>query len=73
MSDFIDNHDKQKAPYAFIQWKGTDVCMDFECVCGGRCHFDGFGLYTVRCDHCGAAWEMPCYVTPRLANDPSGN
>lgn len=27
-------------PYAFIQWKGTDVCMDFHCECGAHCHFN---------------------------------
>lgn len=33
--------DEPENPYAFIQWKGTDVCMDFHCECGAHCHFDG--------------------------------
>ena len=28
MSKFISDGD-QEGPHAFIQWKGTDVCMDY--------------------------------------------
>lgn len=66
MSGFIG--DKTTDPYAFIQWKGTDVCMDFHCKCGAHCHFDGDFAYVVKCPHCEAIWEMPCYVTPRKTN-----
>lgn len=52
-------------PHAFIQWKGTDVCMDFHCECGACCHFDGDFAYTVRCPHCEAVWEMPRNIFPR--------
>ena len=52
-------------PRAFIQWKGTDVCMDFHCECGAYCHFDGYFAYTVKCPHCGAVWEMPHNLFPR--------
>lgn len=50
---------------AFIQWKGTDVCMDFRCTCGGSFHFDGFFAYAVQCGDCGTIWEMPSKVFPR--------
>ena len=66
---FIDS--KPADPYVFIQWKGTDVCMDFYCKCGAHCHFDGDFAYAVRCPHCHTVWEMPCYVTPREANPSS--
>lgn len=39
MSDFIE--DTPDRAHAFIQWKGTDVCMDFHCECGVHMHFDG--------------------------------
>lgn len=52
-------------PYAFLQWKGTDACFDFHCECGAHCHFDGYFAYTVKCPHCGAAWEMPFNLFPR--------
>jgi hypothetical protein len=65
MSQFLN--DKPANPHAFIQWKGTDVCMDFHCACGEHCHFDGDFAYAVQCPHCATVWEMPCYVTPRRA------
>jgi hypothetical protein len=63
MSNFIG--DDVDDPHAFIQWKGTNVCMDFYCECGAQCHFDGGFAYAVKCPHCGTVWEMPCLVKPR--------
>lgn len=54
-------------PHAFIQWKGTNVCMDFRCECGANCHFDGDFAYTVKCQHCKTVWEMPFNIFPRKA------
>ncbi len=56
-------------PHAFIQWKGTDVCMDFWCKCGAQGHFDGDFAYTVKCGKCGTVYEMPCYAYPREVVD----
>ena len=67
MSKFISDGG-QEGPHAFIQWKGTDVCMDFHCECGAHCHFDGDFAYAVKCPHCNTIWEMPCYLIPRKAN-----
>lgn len=49
---------------ANIQWKGTDVCLDFQCACMGneygyQGHFDGFFASALRCTRCGAVYEMP--------------
>ncbi len=41
----------------FIQWKGTDVCLDFYCPCGAHGHFDGDFAYNVRCPNCGSAFR----------------
>ena len=65
MSKFIEESDGIENPYAFIQWKGTDVCMDFHCECGAHCHFDGYFAYTVKCPHCETIWEMPTFIVPR--------
>ena len=43
---------KTHRPHTFIQWKGTDVCMDFTCVCGACSHFDEEFLYFVKCVAC---------------------
>lgn len=67
MSNLIE--DESKNPYAFIQWKGTNVCMDFHCDCGAHCHYDGYFAYVVQCPHCGAKWEMPELVKPRRVNE----
>ncbi len=55
-------------PSVFVQWKGTDVCMDFHCECGAHCHFDGYFAYTVKCLHCETVWEMPQTIYPRKVN-----
>lgn len=64
---FAWNLENVDYPHVFIQWKGTDVCMDFYCECGEHCHFDGDFAYTVECPHCHAVWEMPHNVFPRKA------
>lgn len=46
----------------FIQWKGTDVCMDFYCPCGEHCHLDSDFAYYVGCPKCGAVYEMGTQV-----------
>lgn len=55
--------------HAFIQWKGTDVCMDFYCDCGAHCHFDGYFAYAVKCPHCETIWQMPSHLFPRKADE----
>ena len=40
-------------PHGWIQWKGTDVCMDIHCACGELSHTDGEFCYYVRCPYCG--------------------
>ncbi len=39
-------------PHGWIQWKGTDVCMDIHCKCGQHSHYDGDFLYHVQCPAC---------------------
>lgn len=69
MSRFIG--DVPEPPLTFIQWKGTDVCLDFTCECGWGGHFDGYFAYVIKCAGCGRLWEMPCYLAPRLSQrDP---
>lgn len=67
MVDAFDLNEEQPTPNAFIQWKGTDVCMDFRCDCGANCHFDGYFAYVVKCPHCGTKWQMPSHIYPRKA------
>ncbi|WP_319502559.1 hypothetical protein [uncultured Draconibacterium sp.] len=46
----------------FIQWKGTDVCMDFHCECGQHNHYDGYFGYEVKCKKCGTHYAPSCNV-----------
>lgn len=39
-------------PHGWIQWKGTDICMDVQCKCGHQNHIDGYFAYHVRCSAC---------------------
>lgn len=52
-------------PYGYVQWKGTDVCIDFYCKCGEVGHFDGYFASILKCPTCGQLWELPHYVAPR--------
>lgn len=40
------------APHGWIQWKGTDACVDLHCACGTLGHFDGYFGYQFRCKDC---------------------
>lgn len=51
--------------HVFLQYKGTDICMDFRCECGADCHFDGYFAHVVQCPHCQTKWEMPMILFPR--------
>lgn len=49
-------------PHGWIQWKGTDVCIDIRCVCGASGHFDAEFLYHIKCSRCGRKYEVGCVV-----------
>jgi hypothetical protein len=43
-----------------VQWKGTDLCMDFVCpTCSGQSHFDGLFAHVIQCPHCKSLFRMP--------------
>ena len=49
-------------PYAFIQWKGTNVCMDVHCICGSLVHIDADFAYFIECLDCHRKYSMSWYV-----------
>lgn len=59
---------KQQAqsPHGWIQWKGTNVCMEVYCQCGAHTHIDADFLYKLRCSACGQVYE----VDPRIRLNP---
>lgn len=72
MSDPYDDG-TEPVPNAFIQWKNTDLCMDFQCLCGAKCHFDGYFAYVVQCPHCRRQYSMPQIIQPALVTDGGGH
>lgn len=49
---------ESRKPSNYIQWKGTDVCMDFYCQCGVQSHIDDDFTYYVQCPACGQIYKM---------------
>lgn len=42
----------------YIQWKGTDVCMDWYCENGHHNHIDGYSYYEVVCEFCQKEYKL---------------
>jgi len=42
--------------HVFIQWKGTNVCLDFHCECGAHGHFNVYN-WSAACGGTGQAEE----------------
>lgn len=47
-----------KEPHGWIQWKGTNVCMDIHCPCGTRGHVDAEFFYHYKCSGCGKVYAV---------------
>lgn len=46
----------------FIQWKGTEVCMDLNCPCGRQSHLDAMFAYFVQCPKCDTIYQLGTQV-----------
>ena len=49
-------------PHGWIQWKGTNVCLDVRCSCGFLGHVDAEFVYHVRCGACGRRYIVSAHV-----------
>ena len=58
----ILNQSKIGSPCGFIQWKGTDVCVDLYCVCGHHGHVDTDFFYNYKCVKCGQRYAVGAYI-----------
>jgi hypothetical protein len=57
--DAVYSQDNPEGPaHGWIQWKGTEVCIDLHCVCGNQSHFDGDFFYHYKCPKCGAKYAV---------------
>ena len=46
----------------WIQWKGTNVCMDVRCRCGAEGHIDNSFTYFYKCQSCGQLFAVGSVV-----------
>ncbi len=53
---------KPEGPHGWIQWKGTNVCMDVHCSCGAQGHIDAEFAYKYKCAACGTLFDIAGYV-----------
>lgn len=44
--------------HGWIQWKGTDVCMDTHCKCGHHGHIDAEFFYFYICPKCKTRYRV---------------
>lgn len=51
--------------HGWIQWKGTNVCMDIHCQCGSTFHYDGERLYFWACGDCGRTYMVDGHIALR--------
>lgn len=54
--------DYKGKPHGWIQWKGTNVCMDIHCKCGAHLHADCDFLYNVKCLMCATVYMVNGHV-----------
>ena len=48
--------------HGWIQWKGTDVCIDLHCDCGHHGHVDAAFFYHYKCGGCGQYYEVNSHI-----------
>ena len=58
----INENPFEGQPSAWIQWKGTEVCLSASCECGERFHIDGYFAYYVKCLACNTVYRTGEYV-----------
>ena len=60
-------------PHGWIQWKGTEVCMDVHCKCGESFHIDATFAYNVKCPECETIYAVNGHVELIELQDKSVN
>lgn len=55
---YSQDFDAKDLPHGWIQWKGTNVCMDMRCTCGHLGHVDAEFFYYFECPSCHAKYAV---------------
>jgi hypothetical protein len=61
-------------PEVNLQWKGMQVCLDFQCECSSpdsayEFHADGWSFGRLRCPRCRRVWRLAHTVEVTLDED----
>lgn len=56
-------------PYAFVNLGDSDICITFNCDCGGQEHRDGFFTYEVTCEGCGKTFKFKPFMTVEVSDE----
>lgn len=56
-----------------LQWKNTDVCLDFYCECGMQGHFDGYILLDFTCGRCQKVYKLTSTPELELSENSTGH
>ena len=67
---FVENPFPKDTPHGWIQWKGTDACVDIHCYCGESSHYDGDFMYQIKCPHCGKLWDTGGHFILKESDEP---
>lgn len=51
--DKVIVEEETTVPHGWIQWEGTNVCMDIHCICGEHLHVDADFCYYIKMLCCG--------------------
>ena len=62
---------RPEGAHGYLQWKGTDACMDVYCACGYHAHIDDLFLYHVKCPRCGRVYACNPHI--ELKELPNGS
>lgn len=58
-------------PHGWIQWKGTEACMDVYCKCGYHSHIDASFAYYIRCPKCSVVYMCNGHIELiEMINEP---
>jgi hypothetical protein len=49
-------------PSGYIQWKGTDACLDLHCKCGQHDHIDADFTYYWECSACKTVYALSSFI-----------
>lgn len=61
VAQWVLQRNPDEEPSIYVQWKGTDVCLDFYCPCGEQSHYDGYFAYAIECPACQARFDLPAH------------